>query len=129
MIARHMGRMQMVRTPKDMMKAANLALESQLSGSEGFAGTTNPWLRKRFFQEYKFGTATSESRLIWAPGYALVVWRHDLFDDLLSALRAIDWHFSIFPATSLDGICLFKRPDNYRDRGGVGGQCAKRGLP
>jgi hypothetical protein len=34
-------------------------------------------------------------------------------------LRAIDWHICIFPAPSVDWICLFKRPDNYRDRGGV----------
>jgi hypothetical protein len=34
-------------------------------------------------------------------------------------LPAINWHISIFAAPSVDWICLFKRPDNYRDRGGV----------
>lgn len=48
------------------MMAANLPLESQSSGRENFAVTTNPWLRKSFFQEYKVGTATPVSRLIWA---------------------------------------------------------------
>jgi hypothetical protein len=33
-------------------------------------------------------------------------------------LPAINWHISIFAAPSVDWICLFKRPDNYRDRGG-----------
>jgi hypothetical protein len=37
-------------------------------------------------------------------------------DDLFFELRAIDWHIFIFPTPSVDWICLFKRPGNYRDR-------------
>jgi hypothetical protein len=79
-------------------------LESQSSGREEFAGTTNPLERKSFFQKYKVGMDTSVSRLILATHW-LLGWHH-FFEDLLFELRAIEWHeFHLF--RPLSGLNLF----------------------
>lgn len=73
------------------MMAVNLALESQSSGREDFAGTTTLGCEGVLFQKYKVGQSLHGYTVVAADlGNALVIRRHHYFYDALFELRAID---------------------------------------